>query len=172
MSDGSRPVAGSTREASSFWPDAWKVVESELRARRGGFAAIDMSTTAAQHTLGLLSDVVSAVVSVGERFAEYEAPPSVEMVIGRLNDTTLLTNIEVLFTREMDVDVVPLLRQLGRRVPLVVAWPGRIAAGRLCHSVPGRSDYVDVPVDGALILRPVLTQFPDETPYVLERTLA
>lgn len=172
MSEGGKTVAGGTREAPALWPEAWRSIESELRVRRGGFAAIDMSAPEAPHTLALISDVVAEVVSIGSRFAECEAPPNIERLIGRLNDSTLLTDIEVLFTPQLELDVVSLLRQLGRRVPLVVAWPGRIATGRFRYSQLGRSDYVDVPVDGALLLHPLLTQFPDETPYAVERTLA
>jgi hypothetical protein len=163
-------LAGSMNGAPLSWPEAWASLESELKARRGGFAAVDMSARGALRTLALLTNVVAEVFSVGARFAEYDEPPSIDSLFGRLHATTLFTDIEVLFSPMMKTHAVPLLRQVGRYCPLIVAWPGRIANGRFCYSVLGRSDYVDVSIDGALILRPVETQFPDEVPYVVERT--
>ncbi len=120
----------------------------------------------------MLGSVVSEVLSVGQRFAEREEVADTAILLAHGTASTLVVDIEVLFTPETGVSVVPLLHQMAKQGPLIVAWPGYIGAGRFRYSQMGRSDYVDAPVDGALILHPVETHFPDECPFAIERNSA
>ena len=84
-------------------------------------------------------------------------------------EPTLLLDIEVLFTPELGIAVLPALRLLAQRRPLIALWPGQIGVTRVSYSLPGRIDYVDEPARDLVVLRPVPTEFPDESPYELER---
>ena len=52
---------------------------------------------------------------------------------------------------------------------MVALWPGRITGRVATFAAPGRTDYVRVDVTGISVLRPVLTRFPDEVPFEIER---
>ena len=58
-------------------------------------------------------------------------------------------------------------------MPVGTGWLrfGRGVSRRVLRrfAAPGRTDYVRVDVTGISVLRPVLTRFPDEVPFELER---
>jgi hypothetical protein len=117
-----------------------------------------------------IAPLVDDVVSIGQRFVDMERVPTVDALVGGLTaGSTLLIEIEAMFTPELHVEVVPQLRRISQRTALIVAWPGRVADGRVSYSAPGRADHVDEPARDLLVLRPVRTDFPDEIPYRVER---
>ena len=82
----------------------------------------------------------------------------------------LLIDIEVLFSPELAVDPVALLRSLARsNSPRVAVWPGSLQEGRGRFSLPRRADHYDRPIEDVMILRPVLRAFPDEPCFEIER---
>ena len=109
------------------------------------------------------------VVSLGQRLTDQEVMPPLIDLVDETSGSTLLLDIDVLFTSELKLDVLSQLRRMGRGGPLLVLWPGRIHGGRLSYSSPGRGDYVDVPARDVIVLHPAPAQFPDEVPYLLER---
>lgn len=117
-----------------------------------------------------LAPLVAEVVSIGHRFISQERAPTIDDLVGGLTaGSTLLVEIEALFSPELHVEVVPQLRRLAQRTALIVAWPGRVVDGRVSYSSPGRTDHVDEPARDLLVLRPIRTDFPDEVPYSVER---
>ena len=117
-----------------------------------------------------IAEQVDEVVSLGQRVGEMSEAPTVNDLVGDLTGpSTLLVDIEVLFSPELHLEVVSQLRRTAQNTALVVAWPGRIAGGRLSYSLPGRGDHVDEPVRDLIVLRPVEVHFPDEVPYTVER---
>lgn len=103
-------------------------------------------------------------------FINADTKPAVDDLFRTLGDDPgLLVDIEALFTPGMEVEVIGLLRREAQRRPLIVLWPGKVTATRLSYSLPGWADHFDEPARDLVILRPVPTEFPDETPYELER---
>lgn len=117
-----------------------------------------------------LASVVDEVVALGGRVADFDRPPTVADLLTNINGpSTLLVDIDVLFAAALRLEVVSQLRRTAQNTALIVAWPGRIAGGRLSYSLPGRADHVDEPARDLVVLRPVEADFPDEVPYTVER---
>lgn len=151
------------------WPEAFGDLIRELRADRGRPALIDASSHASRQSIDRISPLVDEVVSLGQRIAAMDrAPTAAELVGGLSASTTLLLDIDVLFTPALRIEVVSQLRRTSQRTALIVAWPGQIAGGRLSYSLPGRADHLDEPARDLVVLRPVDTEFPDEVPYTVE----
>jgi hypothetical protein len=152
------------------WPDAFAELARDLRSKRGRPAFVDTSGKASGRLMDQLRTAVDEVVSLGMRVGAASQSPSVNELIQDIGGpSTLLTDIDVLFTPALHVDVISQFRRLAHNTALLVAWPGRIAAGRLYYSLPGRADHMDEPARDTIVLRPVDTDFPDEVPYTVER---
>lgn len=163
-------AASSYEERSvSSWPDAWRVLDADLRAGRGTPALVEAGATGAEVLLAALSAVVDHVVSIGQRLSQHEGMPPIADLMDDISGSTLLRDIDVLFSPALKLDVLSQLRRMVRNRSLVVLWPGRIHAGRLSYSSPGRSDFVDFAARDVIVLHPAATHFPDEVPYLLER---
>lgn len=156
-------------EERSSWPAAWRELDAELRAGRGRPALVEAGATGVEGLVAALTAVVDQVVSVGQRLSQHEGMPPIADLVDDISGSTLLRDIDVLFSPALELDVLSQLRRMVRSRSLVVLWPGRIHAGRLSYSLPGRSDFVDVAARDVIVLHPVATHFPDEVPYLLER---
>lgn len=154
---------------SERWPSQWHQLMGELSGGTGTFAVLDWEGVAFAETLERLAEVVPEVVSVGQHLTESDQMGSVDRLFESLHEPTLLLDVEVLFAPQLELNVITLLHQTARRVPLVAVWPGRIRGGRLTYSAPGRTDHQEGPAQGIIVLRPIAAHFPDEVPYVLER---
>ena len=151
------------------WPDGFEQLVRELQAGRGRPAILD---GASPHSAGAIARLAERAtnVSLGALVAVAEVKPSAVDLFATLGDEpTLLVDIEVLFTPELGIEVLPQLRLVGQRRPVIAVWPGQIGVTRLSYSLPGRVDHLDEPARDLVVLRPVPTEFPDETPYRLER---
>ena len=88
----------------------------------------------------------------------------------RLAGCPLLFDLEALcWDREPGLDLLRFLRLHARKCGVVALWPGRIAERIATFSEPGRRDHMRVALTGLSVLRPVLTRFPDEVPFKIER---
>lgn len=156
---------------ATHWPDAFDRLVRELGSNRRVPALIDRpSSREGLNLVRRLASVVDDVVSLGDRVARMDQVPSAaELVDGLTASTTLLTDIDVLFTPALRIDVVSQLRRTTQSTTLIAAWPGEIRGGRLSYSRPGRVDHMDEPARDLVVLRPVPTEFPDEIPYSVER---
>lgn len=91
---------------------------------------------------------VNIGLMLGERIykAKEEGAPvkisnELDAILGEeLNDITL-TNTDILFSPEYELDVIKLLLLVGRNQRLYVEWPGEIAGEKLTYSEPGRFDF-------------------------------
>lgn len=154
------------------WPEAYDELIRELRAGRGRPALVDGASPHAPATIARLGER-AAVLSLGEVTAMAEAKPvAADLLVTLGYGPTLLVDIDVLFTPALGVEVLPQLRLLAQRRPLIVLWPGQIGTTRLSYSLPGRVDHLDEPARDLVVIRPVPTEFLDETPYRLERFAA
>lgn len=156
---------------TTSWPDAFEDLVGELRSSRRRPALIGGSSSRdADELVQRLAPLVDDVVSLGGRVARMDRAPSAQALVDVLTaPTTLLTDIDVLLTPALRIDVLSQLRRTAQVTALIVAWPGEIQGGRLSYSRPGRADYLDEPARDLVVLRPAGTQFPDEVPYTVER---
>lgn len=151
------------------WSERFEQLVRELRAGRGRPAIVDSASPHLGGTVARLAERTTKV-SLGEIVAAAEVKPTASDLFVTLGDEpTLLVDIEVLFTPALGVEVLPQLRLVAQRRPVIAVWPGQIGVTRLSYSLPGRVDHLDEPARDLVVLRPVPTEFPDETPYRLER---
>jgi hypothetical protein len=152
------------------WPNEFARLTRELRSDRGRPAVIETAGLGTDRLLERLRPVVDEVVSIGERLTQLVEPPTVDQLVRDINSpSTLLIDIDVLFTPSLRINVMSQLRRIAQDTALIVAWPGRITAGRLSYSLPGRADHVDEPARDMIVLHPADAEFPDEVPYNVQR---
>src|SRR5579883_2349412 len=143
-------VADGTR-----WPEAAMSLLAELGAAPGRLALV----VGSEPDRGPLDAFARAldvpVVSVGRTLTEHPAPPASPsaFALDRLATATLLDDTDILFTPELQIDPLLLLRDLGRRYPRIMRWPGTIQGGRATYSEPGRRDHHEWPISDAIVLR-------------------
>ena len=56
-------------------------------------------------------------------------------------DTTVLDNIEILFSPDLHQDPLRLLQNLSRRRTIVAVWPGHLEEDHLIYATPGHPEY-------------------------------
>ncbi len=61
--------------------------------------------------------------------------------IGAPTAPLLIDHIEILFAPALRLDPLPFLRNLSRRRPLIVGWPGMYVPPRLTYAVPGHPEF-------------------------------
>jgi hypothetical protein len=144
----------------------------ELSASPGRFGLIE-SRPGADEVIDEWEQMLGTTrCSVGRRLTSLPEPPSSHRIEALLRPDPLLVDIEILFTPELAVDPLTLLRRLARTSsPRVALWPGSLAAGRARFSEAQREDHYDRPVEDVIILRPVSRAFPDEPCFEIERWL-
>ena len=62
-------------------------------------------------------------------------------ILGEEKRDITLTNTNILFSPEYEMDVIKLLLQIGRNQRLYLQWPGEIRGEKLLYSEPGRFDF-------------------------------
>jgi hypothetical protein len=145
-----------------------KKLWAELESSRGRLALVVGGD--AESRLGPLADALKLdVVSVGYALTTREVPPDHHEIAASLADARLLDRLEVLFSPELRIDPIDLLKNLSRVAPRIATWPGDVSGGRATFSRPGRREYYDRVLKDAVILRPRPRRFPDEPPYAIER---
>ena len=91
-------------------------------------------------------------------------------LLRRLEGHSLLYDLEALcWDPWLGLDLRRFLELHARRSGVVALWPGRVIRRVAAFSAPGRNDHVRVDLIGWSILRPMLTRFPDEVPFEIER---
>jgi len=151
------------------WPGAGEELLGELHTARGRIALIRAEGSLAETTSALAHMIGEAPTRVGQLLAEHDAPPDRDVIVAALQGHRLLTDLDVLFSPQLRVDPVALLRRITTDGPVIAVWPGRISGRRATYSEAGRPDHYDAPLSDALVLTPVSVAFPDEIPYELER---
>jgi hypothetical protein len=123
----------------------------------------------------LLSTLAAAFDVVPRSVSEAGLTPSPARtsneLLERLGDSSFLYDLQSLCWQPwLQIDALRFLRAHARRRGVVALWPGRISAGAATFSAPGRHDHVSFDLSGLSVLRPLITQFPDEVPFAIERT--
>jgi hypothetical protein len=151
------------------WPQDFDVLLQDLKESRCRPAFIDMAPTPAPQLIERLESQVASKVSIGSFFAQFVDSSELSGVLAKISGhSTLLIDLEVLFSPELRLDTVAQLRNIAQKTALIVAWPGRITGDRLIYGTPGRADYLEAPIQQAIVLRPIETYFPDDVPYTVE----
>lgn len=154
------------------WPVAAVMLASELRAnpRRLALLAGDVDVVdAAARRIATALDV--EVLHLGRALAEHDAPPATSDIEDALDRDAVVVDVDILFTPQLGVDVLTMLRRARRHDRLqVVAWPGAVAGSRATYSRPGRPDHCDVALTDVVVLRACAVHFDDEVPFTIERS--
>ena len=94
------------------------------------------------------ASVVNVGLLLGVRMFRVKTEGSSTSITRELDDILdeehrdiLLTNIDILFAPEYELDVIKLLLQLGRNQRLYLPWPGELVGERLTYSEPIRFDF-------------------------------
>jgi hypothetical protein len=106
-----------------------------LRAERDLVALVPCSRSDADDVARRTAAWIGA--SLESLAAEAFSPAGLDQSWGPETDS-VLTDIDLLFTPQLQVEPLSHLRRMGRSVALVAVWPGRIDGGRLTYSEPGR----------------------------------
>ena len=63
-------------------------------------------------------------------------------IVGEMdNDIVLLDNIEILFSKELNQNTLPLLQGLSRNRVIVASWNGKIVDGKLIYAEPDHHEF-------------------------------
>ncbi len=153
------------------WPDAGQELLRELRAGRDRYALIvaDDPRDSDLVVERMSEDLDLSTVRVGAACADLDTPPGLRDIEAACGAAVILTDIELLFSPEIHVDVLAFLVGRARRLPTMAAWPGIVVGRRALYSAPGRPDHFDRSLSDVVLLRLRPTQFPDETPFEVER---
>jgi hypothetical protein len=139
---------------------------AELRSSPGRIALVTGQTTV--DPLRPLAEALGLeITSVGRRLTVNEtAPAAVREILG---EAILIDDADILMAPQLNLDPLALLRDLSRRHPVVLNWPGAIRGGEATYSEHGRRDHYQRRLVDAVILHPMARQFPDQPAYRLER---
>jgi hypothetical protein len=150
------------------WPGAAGRLVTELAASPGRLALV-ASAGVGQGLQPLSEALKIPVVSAGQLLTAGPEPPSRDIVRAALGSAQLIDDAEVLFAPELNMDPLVLLREIARRHPVVLLWPGKIQGVEATFSELGRHDFYQRRLRDAVILHPVDHVFPDQSPYRFER---
>lgn len=151
------------------WPDVATQLFAELASSPGRLALV-VGPDGAGELLRPLSEALDLeITSAGRVLTQGEKPPTAESARALLAEARLIDDADILFAPELALDPLGLVRDLARRHPVVLNWPGTIAGGEGAYSEPGRRDHYQRRLADAVILYPVAQHFPDQPPYNVRR---
>jgi hypothetical protein len=86
--------------------------------------------------------------------ARPQQAPSImsEALTALKGEVILLDGIEVLFTPVLNLDPMPLIKQLSRKHTIVVAWPGDYTDGKLVLDYNGRTHYCSMATEALPVI--------------------
>ncbi len=152
------------------WPDAGQSLLNELQASRERFALIAGELEAADSLVDrLATDLSLTVVHLGAALADQSTPPTITNVEAAAGSASILADLDLLLWPTLGIPLLPFLRMLARRRPVIAVWPGEISRGRVRYSASGRPDHYDERLTDVVVLQPRNRRFPDEVPYEIER---
>lgn len=180
----SRPVPSGPHTRGKTWADTlhmsgnltpmWAAQQQrELNALTGPdqICLVEGARTATRSLLNTLGDALGVIPrSMSEVGLAPTPARTTDELLDRLSDNSVFFDLEALCWQPwLKADPLRFLRRLARRRGVVAIWPGAVRNGTASFSTPGRNDYVSFSASGLIVLRPVVTRFPDEVPYTLER---
>ena len=163
-------ILGSMRSEASLgpWPGQARALADELASSPGRIALVVGATS--EDPLRPLADALGLeVISAGRVLTSTSEPPTAASVRSALREARLIDDAGILFEPELALDPIALLRDLSKRHPLVLNWPGTVKGDEVSYSEPGRRDHYQRRITNAVILHPMPRQFPDQSPYRIER---
>ncbi|NCB25598.1 MAG: BREX-3 system P-loop-containing protein BrxF [Bacteroidia bacterium] len=112
------------------------------QARQGVFVLAPNVTVPVNATF------VNIGLTLGEKMYKAKADGSpvnitneLDAILGEERRDITLSNTDILFSPEYELDVIKLLLQVGRNQRLYMQWPGEINGEKLTYSEPGRFDF-------------------------------
>ena len=154
---------------ASTWPAGALALKAELEARPGRLALLGNQSHTEEAAKRLAEAWGTTPMFVGLALTASETAPSAEFVAKKLSDGAVFVDLEILFWDDLQIDPLPLLRQLARSGPRAFLWPGEIDGTSASFSHPGRPDHYEAQLSDTIVLRARAPRFPDEPPYDIER---
>jgi hypothetical protein len=153
------------------WPDAGHRLLRDLARSGAAYALVVGPPEHVDSLVGRLSaDLGVDAVMLGRALAGWESPPSAADVDDALGDATILGDLEILMWPTLDIPILTYLRRRARTHPTIAVWPGEVDNGYARFSRPGRPDYFEGRLDDVTVLRPAAASFPDEVPFIIDRS--
>ena len=99
-------------------------------------------------TVPVNATIVNIGLTLGEKMYKAKADGSpvnitneLDAILGEERRDITLSNTDIIFSPEYELDVIKLLLQVGRNQRLYMQWPGEINGEKLTYSEPGRFDF-------------------------------
>jgi len=151
------------------WPESGRALFAELADAPGRMALV-VGADASDKVLNLLAVALETqVISAGSLLTGSETPPTVATIRRLLDGARIIDDTDFLFTPEVAFDPLAWLRDIAKRHPTFMRWPGAINDGIATYSETGRRDHYEQRVTNAVLLYPSERAFPDQSPYRIER---
>ena len=152
------------------WPECGESLLSELRRVPGRLALIvdDRDSSVAR----AFSQLQAVTVHHAGASLSAGPPKTPAEVIDRLAAAgPVVADLDLLFWKPwLALDPLGVLRAVCRRRPAILfQWPGTVSGTHATYSTPGRRDWYEATLSDAVVLRPSVALFPDESPYCIER---
>jgi hypothetical protein len=150
------------------WPESAYALLEELRAWPGRLAlVVDEGAQSVAERIALAWE--TQPLPVGRLLTTSAEQPSLDQIREQVADGEVFIDLEILFSPELQLDVLGLFRRLARSRPRIYAWPGRIEGAHASFSALSRRDRYEGALSDAIVLRARPARFPDEVPYEIER---
>jgi len=149
------------------WPEEGLGLLQELARYRGRLALVVGDPEPALR----LADILKVEpCRVGQRLAVFDEAPEPKDIAEILDRERILLDLDVLLDPALTLDPLGFLHEHSRRAGGVVAvWPGDVVEDRASYSDMGRFDRYDATLSDTVVLRAKSVDFPDETPFLMER---
>lgn len=108
-----------------------------------GWPLLDLNTALAEQLIGL---------TPAERADE--AWDAFDRVVDPFRAGVVISSTDILFEPTLGYRPYEALRRMGRRLPIVAAWLGRVEAGDVIRSEPGHPEYIRVRLDAPYVAIP------------------
>lgn len=110
-------------------------------------AAGEAATATAWPILDLNTALAEQLIGLTPMERADEAWDAFDRVIDPFRDGVVITGTDILFEPTLGYRPYEALRRMGRRVPIMATWLGRVENGDVIRSEPGHPEYTRVRLD-------------------------
>lgn len=113
-----------------------------------GAAAVRLNT----ETVNLGVSLPAAVLRQETDWSPTRTPPLISSLAPAHAPAMLLDHIEVLFAPSLKINVIELLAQVARRLPVCASWPGEVSNARLRYARRDHPESVDADPSRVIVI--------------------
>jgi hypothetical protein len=116
-------------------------------------ALLDVASRTGYPYVNVSLELSRRLLSVPARQRSLQVLPLLRSILGESDqEVVLLDNIEILFEPTLHQRPIDVLKRLARTRTIVAAWCGTVTDGTLTYAMPGHPEYLDAPVQDALLV--------------------